>query len=369
MPQSRSPVLNYAIVCGLIAWALVTSLILKKIIEPNFFLPFITVTLVASWFFGRNAGLLATALSTVIVDFFFVPPLNSLAIQSWTEAARLVTFILTALLVTFLVDELRYSKVRLTATLSSIGDAVLVTDRAGRVTFLNPVAEAMLGCPLPEAHNKLLSGVLELKDDATGEPVETAVSSVLSEGCSFQGNTHKLLTSRHGHSISIEESAAPIRDQNGKIAGAIFVLRDITARRQLQDQVAQSQKMEAVGRLAEGVAGDFNNLLCVITGYSEMLREEMPAGNPLRRFAEEILSASERAAGLTRQLLAFSRGQNAHARILDLQPLLANIEVMLRRLMGASIGVIVMPAPALGKVKADAAQIEQLIVNLAMNSR
>lgn len=369
MPTQRSPVVTYAIVCGLIAWALVTSLILKQIIEPNFFLPFVTVTLVSSWFFGRNAGLLATALSTAVIDFFFVPPLFSLAIGSWTEAARLMTFVMTSLLVTFLVAELRYSKVRLTATLTSIGDAVLVTDSAGRVTFLNPVAEAMLGCQLSEARKQPLNKVLALKDDTTGEPVETPLNVLLKDGSSYQSNTHKMLTSRHGHSISVEESAAPIRDQDGKISGAIFVLRDITARRQVQDQLNQSQKMAAVGRLAGGVAGDFNNLLTVITGYSEMLRSEMAESNPLRRFAEEILSAAERAAGLTRQLLAFSRGQNAHARIVDLQPLLAGMETMLKRLMGDQISVVVMPGSATGKIKADPAQLEQVIVNLAMNSR
>lgn len=363
MTKLRSPVANYAIVCGLIAWALVTSLILKKIIEPNFFLPFITVTLVSSWFFGRNAGLLATALSTGVIDYFFVP------MFSWTEAAKVLTFVLTALLVTFLVDELRYSKVRLTATLTSIGDAVLVTDRNGRVTFLNPVAEAMIGFTHQEARNRSLESVLKLNDETTGESVDAPLKRLLTDGASFQSTTHKLLTSRHGHSISVEESAAPIRDQDGKISGAIFVLRDITARRQAQDQVNQSQKMAAVGRLASGVAGDFNNLLTVITGYSEMMQSEMLPSNPLRRFAEEIFSAAERAAGLTRQLLAFSRGQNTHARILDLPPLLTGMETMLKRLMGDQISVTIMPAPSLGKIKADSAQVEQVIVNLAMNSR
>ncbi len=369
MPTQRSAVVTYAIVCGLIAWAMVTSLILKQIIEPNFFLPFVTVTLVSSWFFGRNAGLLATVLSTAVIDFFFAPPLYSLAISSWTEAARLLTFVLTSLLVTFLVAELRYSKVRLTATLTSIGDAVLVTDGAGRVTFLNPVAEAMIGCPLSEARNQPLAKVLILKDDVSGDAVDTPLKLLLTDGESYQSNTHKMLTSRHGHSISVEESASPIRDQNGKISGAIFVLRDITARRQLQDQLNQSQKMAAVGRLAGGVAGEFNNLLTVITGYSEMLRSEMAATNPLRRFAEEIFSAAERAAGLTRQLLAFSRGQNTHAKIMDLPLLLSGMETMLKRLMGDQISVVVMPSASVGKIKADPARLEQVIVNLAMNSR
>ena len=363
MKQPRSPVASYTIVFALIAWALVTSLILKKIIEPNFFLPFITVTLVSSWFFGRNAGLLATALSTAVIDYFFVPTFG------WTNAAKVLTFILTALLVTFLVDELRNSKVRLTATLTSIADAVLVTDRSGRVTFLNPVAEAMIGYGLAEACGQQLGRVLNLKDEITGELVDGPLRRILTDGTPVQSTTHKMLKSQHGHAISVEESAAPIRDHDGKVSGAIFVLRDVTARRQAQDQVTQSQKMAAVGRLAAGVAGDFNNLLTVITGYSEMMRLDMAASNPLRRFADEIFSAAERAAGLTRQLLAFTRGQNAHTRMLELSPLLTGMETMLKRLMGDQISVTVIPAPGLGKIKADAAQMEQLIVNLAMNSR
>jgi two-component system, cell cycle sensor histidine kinase and response regulator CckA len=369
MRDARGTPLSYAIVCALTACALLVSLLLKSIIEPNFFLPFTAVVLVSSWFYGRWAGLLSTILGAMTVDFFFMSPQFVFGFTSWTGAARLITFILSALLVTFLVDELRCSKLELTATLSSIGDAVLVVDGSANVVFLNPIAEAMLGVPMLEARKKPLAHILHLTDEQTGEPTETRIQEILKEGISFQATSHKLLTSKHGHTISIEESAAPIRAERGSITGAILIFRDITTRRQVQDQVTQSQKMEAVGRLAGGVAGDFNNLLTVMTGYSEMLRSEMAAGNPLRRFAEEILTAAERAAGLTRQLLAFSRGQTGQAKLVDLNPLLANMETMLRRLMGEKIDVVFMPGPGIGKVKIDAAQLEQAIVNLAMNSR
>ncbi len=184
---------------------------------------------------------------------------------------------------------------------------MVVVDRAGAVSFLNPVAEAVMGISLAEACKKPLGHVLHLTDEQNGAKLEPPLRELLKEGASFQSSTHKLLTSKHGHTISVEESAAPIRSSDGGIFGAIFIFRDITTRRQVQDQLTQSMKMEALGRLAGGVAGDFNNLLTVITGYSEMLGAEMAAGNPLRRFAEEIQSAAERAAGLTRQLLAISR--------------------------------------------------------------
>jgi two-component system cell cycle sensor histidine kinase/response regulator CckA len=369
MRNARGTPLSYAIVCALTSCALVASLLLKRIVEPNFFLPFTAVVLISSWFYGRWAGLLSTILGAMAVDFFFMSPQYVFGFTSWTGAARLVTFVFSALLVTFLVDELRTSKLELSATLSSIGDAVLVVDRSGNVVFLNPVAEAMLGVALSEARQKPLAHVLHLTDEQTCEPIETRIHEILNEGASYQASTHKLLTSKHGHTVSIEESAAPIRTENGRISGAILVFRDITTRRQVQDQVTQSQKMEAVGRLAGGVAGDFNNLLTVITGYSEMLRSELSAGNPMRRFAEEILTAAERAAGLTRQLLAFSRGQTGQAKLVDLNPILANMETMLRRLVGEKIDVVFMPGPGIGKVKVDSAQLEQVIVNLAMNSR
>src|ERR1700730_9764330 len=148
MRTIKGRALSYAIVCALTACALVASLLLKRIIEPNFFLPFTAVVLIASWFYGRWAGLLSTLLGAIVVDFFFMNHRYILGFTSWTDAARLVTFVCSALLVTFLVDQLRRSKLELTATLSSIGDAVVVVDCPGNIVFLNPVAEAMLGVPL-----------------------------------------------------------------------------------------------------------------------------------------------------------------------------------------------------------------------------
>ena len=115
----------------------------------------------------------------------------------------------------------------------------------------------------------------------------------------------------------MEHSAAPVRDRSGAVRGGILVFRDVSARRRLEEQLAHAHKMDAVGRLASGVAGDFNNLLTVITGYSELLREELPPGNRLRAPVDEITRAAGRAATLTRHLLAFSRGAGAEPHLLD----------------------------------------------------
>lgn len=144
---------------------------------------------------------------------------------------------------------------------------------------------------------------------------------------------------------------------------------DITERRGLEDQLRQAQKMEAVGRLAGGIAHDFNNLLTVIKGYSELLLEEFPEGLPLRGEVEEIKRAADRAATLTKQLLAFSRQQVLAPKVLDLNSVVGNMDKLLRRLLGADIMLVTSLDPSIGRVKADPGQVEQVIMNLAVNAR
>jgi two-component system cell cycle sensor histidine kinase/response regulator CckA len=137
----------------------------------------------------------------------------------------------------------------------------------------------------------------------------------------------------------------------------------------LEEQLRQSQKMEAVGLLAGGVAHDFNNLLTAILGYTELLAAEAGAGSPLHEAIDEIRKAGERAASLTRQLLAFSRKQVLEPRVLDVNVLLENLDRMLRRVIGADIELVTLLGPDIGRVRADAGQIEQVVMNLAVNAR
>jgi two-component system cell cycle sensor histidine kinase/response regulator CckA len=161
----------------------------------------------------------------------------------------------------------------------------------------------------------------------------------------------------------------PLRDSDGQVSGAICMSLDITDRKQLEEQLRQAQKMEAVGRLAGGIAHDFNNLLMVIQGYSDLLVERLPDGDPLRRNAEQIQMASQRASSLTRQLLAFSRKQMLAPKILNVQSVVAEMEKILRRLIGEDVQLETSSAPDLGLIKADRSQIEQVILNLAVNAR
>jgi len=145
--------------------------------------------------------------------------------------------------------------------------------------------------------------------------------------------------------------------------------RDVTERRSLERQLLQAQKMEAVGRLAGGIAHDFNNVLTAIFGYVDLLLDGLPTLSPLRPDIEEIRRAAERAAGLTRQLLAFSRKQVLQTRTLDLNELLTDIDKLLRRLLGEDIDIVTKLDPKLGAVRADWGQLEQVVVNLAVNAR
>jgi hypothetical protein len=176
----------------------------------------------------------------------------------------------------------------------------------------------------------------------------------------------KELIRKDGQRVPILVGVAALDDSHEH--GVAFVL-DRTARRTLEQQLRQAQKMEAVGRLAGGVAHDFNNILTAITGYGDLLREDLSPGHPGLADVAEIRKAADRAAGLTRQLLAFSRQQVLEPRVLDLNELVHNMEKMLRRLLGEDIELATALAPALGAVKADPGQLEQVIMNLGVNSR
>jgi PAS domain S-box-containing protein len=178
----------------------------------------------------------------------------------------------------------------------------------------------------------------------------------------------------HWQNRVFESHVRPLRGTDGEILGVIGVALDITDRKQLADQLRQSQKLQAVGELAGGVAHDFNNLLMVVKGHAEMLLDRLPGNaadrqNPFRQNVEQIQQAAERAAGLTRQLLAFSRKQVLQPRVLDLNETVAGMIQMVSRVIGANIELAFLPGASLGRVKADPSQIEQVALNLVVNAR
>jgi PAS domain S-box-containing protein len=161
----------------------------------------------------------------------------------------------------------------------------------------------------------------------------------------------------------------PVRNQDAHILGVGAIVMDVTERRRLEAQFLQAQKMESIGQLAGGIAHDFNNLLTAIAGYAEMALDTLPIDDLIRPDLNEILKAAGRATGLTRQLLAFARKQNIEPHALNLNDLIFDIDKLLRRLIGEDIELVMLAAPDLGLVKADPGQIEQVLVNLAINAR
>ena len=162
---------------------------------------------------------------------------------------------------------------------------------------------------------------------------------------------------------------SPVTDDAGRLTNFVGAQADVTGRRKLEEQFRQAQKMDAVGRLAGGVAHDFNNLLTVINGYGEIVHDALPPGHPSRELVGEITKAGERAAGLTRQLLAFSRQTVLETKVLDPNALVRDCERMLGRLLGDDIDLALALAPDLGRVKTDPGQLEQAVVNLCVNAR
>ena len=265
-------------------------------------------------------------------------------------------------------EALRGEREKLELVTQNIGAGLGIISRDYRTLWANNVLKRIFGdvegkdCYL--AYNKRTEicpgcGVQEVFKKGSGTFVHEQ------EGKDIEGNT-----------IWSEIIATPIKDQDGNITAALELVIPITERKRaeqemafLQEQLRQSQKIEAIGRLAGGIAHDFNNLLTVIQGNAQLSLMDLQEGDPLRKNIDEIKRASERAAELTRQLLAFSRKQVMEMRILALNQVLQRLDKMLRRMIGEDIELETIPSESLGTVKADPGQMEQVVINLAVNAR
>ncbi|MCP9495213.1 MAG: PAS domain S-box protein [Pyrinomonadaceae bacterium MAG19_C2-C3] len=248
-------------------------------------------------------------------------------------------------------------------------DPVLITtpdlDLPGpAVVFINPAFTKMTGYTPEEIIGKTPR---VLQGAKTERAVLDKLRRCLSEGKDFHGETVNYR--KDGTEFWIEWNVTPVRNASGETTHFIAIQQDSTERRKMEQQSRQAQKMEAVGQLAGGVAHDFNNLLTVITGYSDLALRRIGEADPLRRNIGEIKKAADRAAALTRQLLAFSRKQPQQLRVLNINEVVGDTDKMLGRLIGEDIGLASMLDPALGQVKVDPGQLEQVIVNLVLNAR
>ncbi|MHB1295007.1 MAG: hybrid sensor histidine kinase/response regulator [Anaerolineae bacterium] len=259
-------------------------------------------------------------------------------------------------------EALAESERRYRELMDLLPDAVLLI-REGRIEFANPAALRLLDAEHTDQ-------VLGMNAAELIHPSDRglAVKQILAteQGLPDAPQELRILT-LGGKPVAIELRLLPVLHDGAP--GTLLVARNITSQKELEEQLRQAQRMEAMGRLAGGVAHDFNNLLTVINGYSEFMLEGMAQDDPLIDDLSEIRAAGERAASLTRQLLTFSRKQVFEPRPVDLNAVLSGMTRMLQRILGEDIELVLRQAPQVGTIRADPGQIEQVIVNLAVNAR
>ena len=248
-------------------------------------------------------------------------------------------------------------------------ESVIITDAelnlpGPKILFVNRAFTQMTGYAAAEV---LGNTPRMFQGPRTDKAVLKRLRRNLEDGEMFAGET--INYRKDGKEFDLEWQIAPIRDAGGKITHFVGIERDITARKKLENQLVQSQKMETVGKLAGGIAHEFNSILTAIIGQSELLLADLPAQSPFAKNATEIITAANRAATLTRQLLAYGRKQFLQPEILDLNQLVSGMAGMIQNLMGVGVDTQIVPAADLPTVKADVGQIEQVIINMAINAR
>jgi PAS domain S-box-containing protein len=256
-------------------------------------------------------------------------------------------------------EKLRESESRLRVLVEQLPAVLWTVDRNLRFTSAVGAGLSRLGLKPDEIVGMSLLEYFETKDQEF-EPVAAHRHAIAGDPVMFH------LEWKGG---SYACHAEPLRGADGNVLGAICMCLDVTDRKQLEEQLRHAQKMEAVGRLAGGIAHDFNNLLMVIQGYSDLLTERLPKDDPLQRNAVQIQMAAQRASSLTRQLLAFSRKQMLAPTVLNTHAVVSDIEKILRRLIGEDVRLETSSVPDLWLVKADRSQVEQVVMNLAVNAR
>ncbi len=251
------------------------------------------------------------------------------------------------------------------AALQATADAVVITDREGTIVWANPAFTRMTGYAADEALGKNPRDLV--RSEKQSPAVFKDLWDTILDGRTWQGQ----LTNRRKDGTTYPEyqTVTPIFDATGAITHFVAIKRDISAQLQLEAEFRQAQKMEGVGQLTSGIAHDFNNLLTVINGTAELLLEEINAADPVHKDVEEIHKAGERGAKLTRQLLAFSRQQILAPQALSISALVTGMEGLLKRMLGEDIDLVTVPSSDVAYVNADAGQLEQVLVNLAVNAR
>ncbi|RQW83051.1 MAG: response regulator [Geobacter sp.] len=255
---------------------------------------------------------------------------------------------------------------RLLVTLRSIGDGVVTTDTSGNIVLLNKVAEALTGWSQTEAAGKHLDEVLIIINEKTRQRIENPVGRVLTTGCFGELAKHTALVSRDGKERIIADSAAPIRDKESRIVGAVLVFRDITEKRKMEEELLKAQKLESIGILAGGIAHDFNNLLTAILGNISLSKMYVSVGDKIHQKLCDAEKASLRARDLTQQLLTFSRGGAPVKKISSIAEIIRDSTAF--SLSGSKVTCTFTIPDDLWLVEVDEGQISQVINNIILNA-
>lgn len=260
--------------------------------------------------------------------------------------------------------QINQERQRLSMAIEQTADSLIITDPQGVIQYINPAFERITGYTRAEALGQRPN---ILKSDRHNTRFYQELWATIRSGQVWQG---QFVNKKKDGSLYTEDATiTPITNSDGQIVNYVAVKRDVTQELQREEQYRQTQKMEAIGQLAGGVAHDFNNLLTVITGYTELVLSRHTGDAILSADLKQIARASERAATLTRQLLAFSRKQILQPTILDLNEVIIDLGKMLQRLIGEDIDIVSFLDRDLGRIKADPGQIEQIIMNLVINAR
>jgi PAS domain S-box-containing protein len=367
IPPARAPILRYGVAVLSTTLALIPALLLPNITESRLAV-FAVAVMVSAWYGGWKPGLVATSFALTVSAYFSFSSEQTPA-QFRSTMLRLALFVVLAALICWFnaalraaQEGLRRSELNFRSLVTNAPYGICRCNAAGQLLDVNPALLAILR----------YSSAQELVGKHLGDLYADThhwfeLADHLHSAAPFNGLIAEWKR-KDGINTALRVSGRAVCDGDKKTAFELFI-EDVTERRALEQQLRQSQKMEAVGRLAGGIAHDFNNLLMVISGYSEFLLDRLGPDPALRGPAQEIASASQRASSLTRQLLAFSRKQMLAPKILDLNGVVTENLKMLTRVIGEDIDLVMVPASSLGAVRADAGQIDQVIMNLAVNAR
>ena len=364
---ARAPILRYGVAVLSTTLALIPAVLLPNVTESRLAV-FAVAVMVSAWYGGWKPGLVATSFALTVSAYFSFSGERTPA-QFRSTMMRLALFVVLAALICWFnaalratQEGLRRSEMNFRSLVTNAPYGICRCDSAGQLLNVNPALVAMLGYT---SAKELVGQHLGALYPDSHQWFELA--DYLRAGAPFNGLIAEWKR-RDGVGTVVRVSGRAVSFADNERAFELFA-EDVTERRALEQQLQQSQKMEAVGRLAGGIAHDFNNLLMVISGYSEFLLDRLGPDPALRGPAQEIAGASQRASSLTRQLLAFSRKQMLAPKILDLNEVVTENLKLLTRVIGEDIDLVMVPAAVLGSVRADAGQIDQVIMNLAVNAR